>query len=194
MTPAVLLVALAAEPAPAAPPAEPEKPEYVVPIVHDLAVLTVVRAAETVIWPEPFARPSQFGPRYEEAYTRPPVFDASRRIMEWDGDPWYVNAIGHPLLGSELYLRPRSCRVPWHGALAFVTVASTVWEYGFEANGARPSALDLVWTPLAGAALGEVRFQIVRASTGIASRGLRATVRAIADPFGEIERAMGAVC
>lgn len=197
MTPAVLLAAAAAVAPPAARGAaeEPEPPpSYVVPVVHDAALLLVVRAAETVIWPDPFARTSQFGARYEEAYTRPPAFDASRRIMEWDGDAWYINSIGHGLFGSELYLRPRACRVPWYGALAFVAAASTLWEYGVEANGSRPSALDLVWTPFAGAFLGEARYGLLRAADGIGSPGLRTAVRAVADPFGEIERAAGAPC
>lgn len=175
-------------------PRRDEPPNYVVPIVHDLALLTVMRAAETVIWPNPFARPEQFGARYEEAFTHPPVFEPSRRFMEWDGDPWPVNTIGHGLFGSELYLRARMCRFPWYGSVAFAAAASAVWEYGFEANGARPSALDLVYTPLAGALLGEARFVIHRAAGGIESKTTRGVVRAIVDPLGELERAFGTDC
>ncbi|AKU97730.1 Ubiquitin-protein ligase [Labilithrix luteola] len=171
-----------------------EGPNYVVPIVHDLALLAVMRAAETVIWPNPFARPEQFGARYEEAFTHPPVFEPRRRFMEWDGDPWPVNTIGHGLFGSELYLRARMCRFPWYGSVAFAAGASALWEYGFEANGSRPSALDLVYTPLAGALLGEARFAIHRVAGGIESKTTRGIVRAIVDPLGEMERALGTDC
>ena len=34
---------------------------------------------------------------------------SSHRALEWDGDPWYVNTLGHGLFGSELYLRARMC-------------------------------------------------------------------------------------
>lgn len=169
------------------PTERPKPPNVVVPAVHGLALMTAMRAVETVIWPDPFARPEQFGARYEEAFTRPPKFDTNESFMRWDGDPLVVNVLGHGLFGSELYLRARQCRFGWAGSLAFAAGTSIVWEYGFEANGARPSALDLVYTPLAGIALGELRWFIHRESR---SR----VVRALVDPFGELERAAGTEC
>ena len=102
--------------------------------------------------------------------------------------------LGHGLFGSELYLRARTCHLPWYGALAFTAASSALWEYGFEGNGVRPSALDLVYTPLAGMALGEGRHVVWRAAGGLASAGLRTFLRAAVDPFGEAERAFGAGC
>jgi hypothetical protein len=181
MTPAVLLLAVASEEAPQRPP------NVVVPALHSLALMTVVRAVETVIWPDPFAKPEQFGPRYEEAFTKPPKFDTSQPFMRWDGDPLFVNVVGHGLYGSEFYLRFRQCRFGWAGSLAAAAATSALWEYGFEANGSRPSALDLVYTPLAGLALGELRYLIYReARSGV--------IRAVVDPFGELERAAGTEC
>jgi hypothetical protein len=180
------------EPAPVVETA-PE-PVYAVPVVHDAALMVVMRGVETAIWPDPFARTQYFGAHYEEAFTRPPIFDTHKRAFEWDGDPWPVNVFGHALFGSELYMRARTCRVPWYGSIAFAAAGSTLWEYAFEANGVRPSGLDLVWTPLVGSALGEGRFAIWRAAAGFESKTARIVVRAVVDPLGEAERALGTGC
>lgn len=213
MTPAAVVVLsfrLAAEPASEAPSAEPARldvaavdapavdarlpPNIVVPAVHGFALMTVMRATETVLWPDPFARTRWFGARYEEAFTMPPVFDARQPFMRWDGDPLFINVVGHGLFGSELYLRARQCRLGWGGALAFAAATSAVWEYAFEANGVRPSAQDLVYTPLMGLALGEARYLLHRAAARIASPPARVVVRAVLDPLGELERAAVAPC
>lgn len=174
-------------------PSEPRYPNIVVPTVHGLALMTVMRTAETFLWPDPFAKTEQFGPRYREAFTTPPKLDTSQPFMRWDGDPLVVNALGHGLFGSELYLRARQCRFGWGGSAVFAAATSAVWEYGFEANGARPSALDLVYTPLAGAALGELRYWLHRAAGRFAPPA-RIVVRTFVDPFGELERAAGTSC
>ncbi len=201
MAPAALVLVLAQAAGPATLPAEsppvitPEPTaDLVVPLGHAVALMTVMRLGEAVIWPDPFARTQHFAAHYEEAFTRPPIFDSSRRAFEWDGDPWYVNTLGHGLFGSELYLRARMCHLQWYGALAFAAASSTVWEYAFEGNGVRPSALDLVWTPLAGGALGEGRYQLWQAAAGIRGAALRGAIRAVVDPFGEMERALGTGC
>ncbi len=193
MTPAVLVALLQA--APAEVPALAERPpDVVVPAVHALALMTVMRGVETVIWPDPFARTQWFGASYERAFTTPPLFDTSKPFMQWDGDPFLVNVVGHALFGSELHVRARACRFPWAAAFAFTAASSALWEYGFEANGVRPSALDLVYTPVAGLALGEARFQLWRAAAGISSPTWRGIARAALDPLGEAERAFGTRC
>jgi Domain of unknown function (DUF3943) len=197
VTPAAVALAVAAYAEPGAPtePASQEpRPEVVVPVVHALALMTVMRLGESVLYPDPFSRTQYFGAHYEEAFTRPPLFDGSRRAFEWDGDPWTINVLGHGLFGSELYLRARMCHLRWYGSLAFAAAASAVWEYGFEANGVRPSALDLVYTPLAGLALGEARHVAWQAAGGLQSGPLRTLVRAAVDPLGEIERGLGTGC
>lgn len=173
----------------AAPPAD-----LVVPLAHATVLMTVMRATETVLWPDPFARSEHFAAHYEEALSKPPIFDDSRSAFEWDGDPWYLNTLGHGLFGSELYMRARTCHLPWYGALAFAAASSAVWEYAFEGNSVRPSALDLVYTPLAGALLGEARYVTWRAARGVRSPTLRRTLRVLVDPFGEAERALGTGC
>lgn len=166
------------------------------PVAHALAMFTMVRGAEAWLYPEPFA---DFGSRalalrWKDAVTRPPLFDPKRRAFEWDGDPWTINVIGHGLMGSELYVRARACSFGWAGSLAFAAGASAVWEYAFEGNGVRPSALDLVYTPLAGFALGEARFQLYRIAHKLEGPAARFAARTLVDPFGELERSLGAGC
>jgi len=158
--------------------------------------MTSMRLAEAYLWPEPFSRtnPLVIGNHYREAYTRAPKWNPRARAFEWDGDAWYINAGGHALFGSELYLRARSCGNPIWVALGFATLASTTWEYGFEASGVRPSALDLWYTPLSGVILGEGRYWAHRLAGRIDNAAIRGILRALFDPFGDLERALGARC
>jgi len=166
-------------------------PVWEPPIAHAALVLVFTRKAEALLYPRPFAQTSlaNLGAHYKEAFTEPPLFDAHAPAFEWDHDPWTINVIGHGLLGSELYVRARACRFGWGGALAFTTAATITWEYLVEGNGTRPSAEDLVYTPLAGLVLGEARYFGWRAAQRIASPAGRAVLSALLDPFGELERA-----
>jgi hypothetical protein len=170
------------------------EPSWSVPTLHALGLMTTMRIGEAVIWPDPFADTAHFGEHYRRAYTEPPLWDSSRPAFEWDGDPWWINVFGHALFGSELYLRVRTCKHGVLPALAFTAAGSTLWEYGFEANGVRPSALDLWYTPAAGLVLGEARYLGWSAAGGIGDPTLRNVLRAVLDPFGELERAAGTPC
>lgn len=184
------------EPRATTPQVEPETTRWSVPVLHTAGLFTAMRATEAYLWPDPFAQ-TDFGvwlEHYREAYTRPPLFDRDQRPFEWDGDHWALNVFGHGLLGSELYYRPRRCGAGPLAALAFAAGSSAVWEYVFEANGVRPSGLDLVYTPLAGFVLGEARYVGYAAAGAIRDRTLRSVVRSVLDPFGELERAFGAPC
>jgi hypothetical protein len=177
------------------PRADPE-PKLVVPIVHALGLMTVMRASEAYLWPAPFAETNRFviGWHYHQAFTQPPRFSAARPLFEADGDRWQINVIGHGLFGSELYLRARGCHLrPWQ-ALLFTGLASATWEFGIEANGVRPSALDLTFTPLSGIVLGEARYQALRASRSLSPGPLRVVLTSLFDPLGEAERGLGAPC
>jgi hypothetical protein len=185
VTPTATAVALLALAGPAEPSLAPDTPDVVVPAVHSLALMTVMRATETFLWPDPFARTEHFGAHYKEAFTKPPLFDTTKPAFQWDGDPWWINVVGHGLFGSELYLRARQCRFGWAGSLAFAAATSALWEYGFEANGVRPSGFDLVYTPLAGALLGEGRYVLYRLLPE------KSPVRVVLDPLGSAERALG---
>src|SRR4051812_23912933 len=114
MTPAALILTLGALADTPSPPVRPEAPpDGTGTAVHSLALMTVMRATEAYLWPDPFARPEHFAAHYGETFTKPPVFDPEKSFMRWDGDPLVVNVVGHGLFGSELYLRARQCRFGW---------------------------------------------------------------------------------
>jgi hypothetical protein len=173
-----------------------ESSRWTVPTAHALGLMTTMRIGAAILWPEPFAETSfsRMGDSYERAYTDWPRWDSDRNFFEWDGDHWSINAIGHGLFGSELYLRARTCGQSPPVALAFTALGSAVWEYGFEANAVRPSALDLVYTPAAGIVFGELRYAGWTAASRMRDRTWRGVFKAVLDPLGEFERALGTVC
>lgn len=199
MTSGALFLALAAQTAPTPEP-QAEQPErevtWSVPVLHTTGLFVAMRTTEAILWPTPFAdtRPGFWLENYEQAFTRPPLFDWNQAAFEWDYDHWTINVIGHGLLGSELFYRPRRCGASVLEALAFAASASAVWEYAFEANGVRPSALDLVFTPVSGLILGEARYFGWTAARGIRDATLRSIVQGILDPLGELSRGLGAPC
>jgi hypothetical protein len=172
----VLLAALAGEPS--------DDPRIARAVIHSSALFVTMRTTEAFLWPHPFAETDQLGARWKETFTTAPRFDPSRRFFEWDGDAWYINAIGHTLLGMELHFRARQCNFGVTGSVIYSTLASAVWEYGFEGNAVRASALDLVWTPLAGLGLGEARYALFRAAPK------NFLVRFLVDPLGGLDQAI----
>jgi hypothetical protein len=173
-----------------------ERGQLLVPTVHALGLMTTMRVTEAYLWPHPFAETSlaQVGLHYHRAFTMPPRWDWSQPLFREDGDRWEINVIGHGAFGSELYMRARTCRqAPWQ-ALLFTTISSASWEYGFEASGTRPSALDLMFTPAAGLLLGEARYFGWRSARSLQRGPLRSALTALFDPLGEVERALGAPC
>lgn len=165
------------------------------PTLHGGTLMFGMRVAEAYIWPDPFADPpSTWGERYEAAFSQAPKWDGDAPAFEWDGDPWYINVVGHGLFGSELYLRARHCRLGVAGSLLFTAAGSAAWEYGFEANGVRPSGFDLWFTPLSGLVLGEGRYWAWHAAGSVRHKTLRGVLRGLLDPFGELERWAGAPC
>ena len=189
-------IALAADAGAQSPrPEAPHAVSWAVPALHAAGLLLGQRVAAMRLWPHAFSL--EDGERNLEhlrvAYTRPPVFDPRRQLFEWDGDRWEINFFGHGLMGSELYLRARQCGHGFAASLAFTAVGAIAWEYGVEVWNSRPSANDLLWTPLGGALLGELRF-VTWELAGALPRGARGVVRAVVDPFGELERGLGTPC
>lgn len=164
-------------------------PDLGPPIAHTTGVLVATRAVEAALWPDPFARPAAWGATWIHTLRTPPTFDPRRPAFAWDGDPPAFNLVGHGLLGAELYYRPRRCGLSVAGAALFAFSASAAWEYGFEGNARAASAQDLVYTPLAGLVLGELRHRVVR-DLGARHRW----VPALLDPLGQAERGLGARC
>lgn len=184
---AVLLPILLASEGGASPrlEAQPE-PSWSVPVAHAGGVLLGMRLAVSLRWPDaydPSRRASQER-QLRLAYTRPPELRRGN-LLTSDGDPAWINGVGHALFGAEVYGRTRQCG---HGALAgFLAAASAsvVWEYALEAPYKRPSAVDLVWTPVVGAVVGEGRFQLRR---WLESRGASGWWLTVIDPLGDLER------
>ena len=79
-----------------------------------------------------------------------------------DGDNWETNYLGHAIMGSDQYLMARNCGWSWYSSIVFNTFGSFLWEYVTEGVFERPSAIDLVTTPILGSLLGEARYQLFR--------------------------------
>jgi hypothetical protein len=193
---ALLFVSTSALPAFAQAGEARPQPDWTVPGLHALGLMTVMRVSEAYLWPDPFAEtdPYVLGFHYQQAFTQPPRWDTSRPLLEADGDRWQINVIGHGLFGSELYLRARTCRKSPGQALAFTLLGSVAWEYGFEANGVRPSALDLTLTPALGLVLGEVRYFGWSSANRMPRGAWRSVLKVVFDPLGELERVAGTPC
>jgi hypothetical protein len=160
------------------------EPSWTVPVAHAGGVLLGMRVGSSLLWPEAYD-PLRFGEEGRNlriAFTTLPDFRPQLGLLRSDGDPIAVNVAGHGVFGSELYLRARQCGHDALPALAFT------WEYLVEGPYKRPSAIDLVWTPLVGGLLlGEARFRLYRATGS-------GFLRALLDPLGSLERAAGSGC
>lgn len=182
LLPILLVADGAGSPRPDAPP----EPSWRVPVAHAGGILLGMRATASLAWPDAYD-PTRFGSEAKQlrlAYTRPPELHRGN-LLTSDGDPAWINGVGHALFGAEVYGRARQCG---HGALAGVvaaTSASVAWEYALEAPYKRPSAVDLVWTPVVGAIVGEGRFQLRR---WLEARGAAGWWLVAVDPLGEFER------
>jgi len=125
-------------------------------------------------------QPSQFA----RSWTQSPTWH--------DGDPWTTNYVGHPIMGSVLYLfARRNFHSPWQ-AFVFSTVASTTWEYAFEAWYEQPSWSDLLVTSTGGALIGEARWQIRQRLLRHGTPGVLGQVALfLVDPITEIDLLFG---
>lgn len=173
----------------AAPPPVGE-PSWRVPLAHAGGVVLGMRLAASAAWPGAYdpSRLSDEAHNLKLAFTEPPDFRPQLGLLRSDGDPALINTVGHGAFGSEVFLRARQCGHEALPALALTAVTSTAWEYLVEGPYKRPSAIDLVWTPLVGGLIfGEARFRLYRAT------GSRFW-RAVLDPLGSLERAAGAGC
>jgi uncharacterized protein DUF3943 len=199
VTPAVLAAWLAAVPLdpPAAPtgtltitPALSLPVNWTVPVAHAAGVLMGMRVSLSLLWPrayDPFPL-ERSARQLGAAFRAPPELRRDRSLLESDGDPWAINVVGHGLFGAEIYGRVRQCGgAPWQ-ALAFTAGTSAVWEYGIESWSKRPSAIDLVTTPLIGAAIGEARVSAQRWLHHRPRGFLRTLGEIFVDPLGEAER------
>ena len=129
--------------------------------------------------------------QFVRSWTEHPILLFHKNFFESDGDPWAFNVFAHGLFGSETYLAARGWgHSPFVSAL-FSLLSSFFWEFMIESWSQQPSTVDLVWTPLGGSILGELRYQAYMASKrGIRVKGLRIALMIVLDPLGEVERLM----
>ncbi len=161
-----------------------------VPLGHAAGMMAGMRLSLSVLWPSaynPFPLSNSLN-QYGRAWTEGPEYRRDRNLFESDGDPWTLNVLGHGLFGAEMYSRFRTCGGGPVGAFLFAAGSSAVWEFGPEAFNKRPSAVDLLLTPVIGAALGEGRVRLQRWLQGRPKGIWRRTVEIIIDPLGEGER------
>ncbi len=182
--------AAAGEPGGPSPDCRPCQKRYSVPFVHIGLLELGMHTAEGVLWPDGFS-PIQVrknARRLAESWTRPPEFGFSGSLFSSDGDWWTFNIFAHGLFGSEAYL---SGRVWGHRPVVaglLTLFASFTWEYLVEGWYQRPSAIDLFWTPLSGALLGELRYRALRALRRLSRPELRRAMGIVLDPLGSLER------
>lgn len=136
-----------------APSPEPPKPKHGSTLLLGGLYLSISLSALVLFPPDNWngnitPHPSQF----TRSWTSPPTWH--------DGDPWTTNYVGHPVMGSVLYLFARRNYHSPVQAFLFSTVASTTWEYAFEAWYEQPSWSDLLVTSTFGALIGEGRWQL----------------------------------
>jgi hypothetical protein len=96
---------------------------------------------------------------------------------EWDTDQFGINFIGHPYQGTLYFNAARSLGYTYWQSLPFAIAGSGSWEYFGENT--RPSYNDLIYTPLNGAALGEILYRISSQLLDDRTRGRERVVREI---------------
>ena len=123
----------------------------------------------------------------------PAKWDDNVRNLRLDRDNWDVNYIGHPYFGATYFVRARNRGYDRKGAFWYAAAMSAVYEYGFEAIFEPVSIQDLIFTPVAGAIVGEYfmvgrqkiinRIEATGKQSGWDTLGLFLT-----DPIGVINR------
>ncbi|HEY4240942.1 MAG TPA: DUF3943 domain-containing protein [Kofleriaceae bacterium] len=83
----------------------------------------------------------------------------SLRAVRFDTNPFYVNAVRHPITGAADYLDARSNNFGVLGSLAFTFGTGFMWEYFVETY-EDPAINDLIMNPVGGIGIGEPLYQI----------------------------------
>ncbi len=112
----------------------------------------VLRTHKTEDWSSKYSWQS-----IERTFTLPP---------KWDEDHWSFNYLVHPYMGSLTYLAWRNRGGSPLSGLLVSGLNSTLYEYLIASAIQRPSANDLIITPLTGAILGEAIFFIEKKILG----------------------------
>jgi hypothetical protein len=91
------------------------------------------------------------------------TWDFNVRHPTWDPDPWFVNYVSHPYWGAAYYVRARERGFGEIGSFLYSVLLSTLFEYSIESFFEPPSYQDLIVTPVAGALIGALVFEPLRA-------------------------------
>lgn len=167
---------------------QPSHLKWLIPSAHAAGVLLASRVGAGLIWPDGFSVADARFSTFKQAWTRPPLFREDEAFFEWDSDGWPINALGHGLMGSEIYLRHRQARFSLATAAAMTLIWTAVWEYLIEAPHKRPSSVDLVWTPAGGLLLGEARHELFCWVRQMRRSTWRGVLLYVIDPIGQLER------
>ncbi|MBI3543161.1 MAG: DUF3943 domain-containing protein [Deltaproteobacteria bacterium] len=118
------------------------------------------------------------------------IYDHAVQGPHFDTDPPYWNFTAHPFVGSEYYLLARNRNASWWQSLLYSAAMSAFWEYVTEGYFERPSIQDLIITPVAGAVLGELRYQakeaLVDPKTGKADKLWKKILIVVLDPINAL--------
>lgn len=109
----------------------------------------------------------------------------------WDADKWWINYILHPYWGGTYYVRARNRGYDEHASVWYSILLSTLYEFGSEALFERPSAQDLIITPLGGYFFGKYMMTMREKTKANAAARARLsfydkTLLILTDPLGWI--------
>ncbi|HEX8548655.1 MAG TPA: DUF3943 domain-containing protein [Cytophagaceae bacterium] len=97
---------------------------------------------------------------------------------EWDTDEFGINFLGHPYQGTLYFNAARSNGFNYWQSLPFAFGGSLTWEYFGENT--LPSFNDMIYTPINGAALGEILYRISSNILDDRTRGANRAIREVA--------------
>lgn len=98
-------------------------------------------------WDEEQRDLGNFGEKYKNHVSKPPVMDKDKGVINW---------VGHPYAGAAYYVLARHSGLSRLQSFGYSAFLSTfMWEYGAEAFFEEPSIQDLWITPVLGSLLGE---------------------------------------
>ena len=165
-------------------------PDWNLPALHSAGLLLVLRLGCSALWSDHFdvSQVDQNAQIFRTSWSEAPQFDSKAGFFEWDHDPWAINLFGHGLMGSEHYFVYRRSGHPWWTALGMTVAWTLIWEYLVEAWHKHPSGLDLVWTPVGGALIGEGRFLLYKRILRMHPSVGRHALLYLMDPIGQLER------
>ena len=86
----------------------------------------------------------------------------SKNLWEWDQNTFVMNQAGHPYLGAVFFNAGRANGFNFYESFLFALGGSLFWEEFMETS--NPSINDMIYTPLAGAVLGEALHRLFLAT------------------------------